>query len=53
MAKISLHALSILKKHVTEFLGINFGRFCGCMALMVSCCVPLSHSTAERRFVFR
>ena len=28
MAKISLHALSILKKHMTEFLGINFGRFC-------------------------
>ena len=28
MAKISLHALLILKKHMTEFLGINFGRFC-------------------------
>ena len=28
MAKISLHALSILKKHMTKFLGINFGRFC-------------------------
>ena len=28
MANISLHALSFLKKHMTEFLGINFGRFC-------------------------
>ena len=26
MVKISLHALSILKKHVAEFLWINFGR---------------------------
>ena len=25
MAKISVHALSILKKRITEFLGINFG----------------------------
>ena len=33
----SLHALSILKKHMTEFLGINFGRFCRSMALMVNC----------------
>ena len=40
MAKISLHALPILKKHRTEFLGIRFGRFCGSMALMVSCYVP-------------
>ena len=43
---ISLHALLILKKHMTEFLGINFGRFCGSMVLMVSCYAPLSHSTA-------
>ena len=28
MTNISLHALSFLKKHMTEFLGINFGRFC-------------------------
>ena len=40
MAKISLHALSILKKHVTEFLEIDFGRFCRSMALMVNCCAP-------------
>ena len=40
MAKIALHALSILKKHLTEFLGINFGRFCRIMALMVNCCAP-------------
>ena len=52
MAKISLHALSILKKHMTEFLGINFGRFCRSMALMVNCYALLSHSTADRRFVF-
>ena len=52
MTKISLHALLILKKHMTEFLGINFGRFCGSMALMVSCYMLLSHSTADRRFVF-
>ena len=50
MAKISLHALSILKKHMTEFLGINFGRFCRSMALMVNCYALLSHSTADRRF---
>ena len=49
-AKISLHALSILKKHETE---LNFGRFCGSMSLTASCYVPLSHSTADRRFVFR
>ena len=29
MTKISLPALSILKQHMTEFLGINFGRFFG------------------------
>ena len=29
---------------MTEFLGINFGKFCGSMALMVSCYAPLSHS---------
>ena len=52
MAKISLHALSILKKHMTEFLGINFGRFCKSMALMVNCYALLSHSTADWRFVF-
>ena len=52
MAKISLYGLPILKKHMTEFLGINFGRFCRSMALMVNCCAPLSHSTADRRFVF-
>ena len=40
--KISLHALSILKKRMTEFFGINFGRFCGSMALMVSGYAPLS-----------
>ena len=48
----SLHALSILKKHMTEILRINFGRCFGSMALMVSCYAPLSHSTADRRFVF-
>ena len=52
MAKISLHALSILKKHMTEFLGINFGRFCRSMALMVNYYALLSHSSADRRFVF-
>ena len=52
MAKISLHALSILKKHMTEFLGINFGRFCGSMALIVNCYALISHFTADRRFVF-
>ena len=52
MAKISLHALSILKKYVTEYLGINFGRFCRTMVLMFSSYAPLSHSTADRRFVF-
>ena len=52
MAKISLHALSILKKHMTEFFGINFGRFCRSMALMVSCYGLLSNSFADRRFVF-
>ena len=38
---ISLHALSILKKHITEFLGINFEQVCGSMALMVSCYAPI------------
>ena len=37
MAKISLHALSILKKRMTKFLGIKFGRFSRSMALVVSC----------------
>ena len=41
-----------LEKAMTEFRGINFGRFCSSIALMVNCCAPLSHSTAERRFVF-
>ena len=41
-----------LKKHMTEFLGINFGRFCRSTALMVNCYALLSHSTADRRFVF-
>ena len=48
----SWEALSILKKHMTGFLGINFGRFCRSMALMVNCYAPISHSTADRRFVF-
>ena len=52
MAKISLYALSTLKKHMTEFLGTNFGKFCGSMALMVNCYALLSHSTAERKIVF-
>ena len=30
----------------------KFEKFCGSMALMVSCFAPLSHSTAGRRFVF-
>ena len=51
MAKISLHALSILKNHMTEFLGIKFGRFCRSMALMVNGYALLSHSTADRRFL--
>ena len=42
----------ILKKHMTKFLGINFGRFCRSKALMVNCYALLSHSTADRRFVF-
>ena len=25
---LCMHALSILKKHLTAFPGINFGRFC-------------------------
>ena len=29
-----------VEKHMTEFLGINFARFCGSMALMVNCYVP-------------
>ena len=52
MAKISWYALSILKRHMTKFLGINFARFCVSFAFMVSWCAPLSHSTADRRFVF-
>ena len=44
--------VDLLKKHTTEILGINFERFCRSMALMVSCYAPLSHSTADRRFVF-
>ena len=36
MVKISLPTLWILKKHMNEFLGINFGRLCSSMALMVS-----------------
>ena len=32
MAKIFFHALSILKKHMTEILGINFAWFCGTVA---------------------
>ena len=35
LAEISLRALSIFKNHMTEFLGINFRRFCGSMVLMV------------------
>ena len=31
---------------------INFGRFCRSMTLMVNCYALLSHSTADRRFVF-
>ena len=50
MEKISLHVLSILKKHMTEFLGINFGRFCGNMALIFSCYSPLV-IILPRRFV--
>ena len=50
-AKISLHDLSILKKHMTAILRLNFGRFCRSMAFMVSCHAPLSHSVADRRFV--
>ena len=41
-----------LEKHMTELLGINLCKFCGSMALMVSCYALLSHSTADRRFVF-
>ena len=40
------------KAYDREFLGINFERFCTSMALMVNCYVLLSHSTADRRFVF-
>ena len=50
--KISLHALSILKKRMTEFLEINFRRCCGSMTLMVSCYASISRYTADRRFVF-
>jgi len=42
----SLHALSTLKKHMIEFLMINFGGFYKSMVSMVSCCLPLSLSTA-------
>ena len=49
IAKMFLHSLLISKKHMTEFLRINFGRFCRSMAFMVNCYVPLSHSTAECR----
>ena len=49
---LCMHALLILKNHLTEFPGINFGRFCGNLALMVSCYAPLSHSTADRKLVF-
>ena len=47
MVKIFLHALSILKKPMTEFLGKNFGWFCRNMALMVICYRPLSYFTAD------
>ena len=50
---VSLHALSILKKHMTEFLGINFGRFCRSMALIVNWYALLSHSTADRKVSVR
>ena len=40
------------EKYMTKFPGINFGRFCGSMACMVNFYSPLSHSTANRRFVF-
>ena len=53
MTKISLHALSILKKQITEFLRINIGRFCWSKALMVNCYALLSHSTADQRFCVR
>ena len=45
MAKIFLHALSILKKHMTidEFLGISFGSFCESMTLMVIWSVVTRH----------
>ena len=29
----------------------KFGRLCRSIALMVNCCAPLSHSTADRRSV--
>ena len=45
MAKISLHALSILKNHMTEFLRINYGRFSRKMSLMISYYAPFSHCT--------
>ena len=40
------------KAYMTELLGIKFGRFCRTIAFMVNCYMPLSHSTADRRFVF-
>ena len=45
MAKISLHALSILNNHMTEFLGINYGRLSRRMSLMISYYAPFSHCT--------
>jgi len=47
MAKTSLHALLTLKKHMTGFLEINFGGFCRSVALMISCCLPLSLSNCQ------
>ena len=47
MTNISLHALSILKKHVIEFHRMYFRRFCRSMAMIISCYAPFSHFTAE------
>jgi len=47
-ANISLHALLTSKKLMTGFFEINFGGFCRIMALIVSCCLPLSLSTANQ-----
>ena len=49
---MSLHALSILKKVYDRVPQSKLGRFYRSMALMVSCYAPLSHSAADRRFVF-